>query len=605
MKIGGGVGLALAALLAVGGVAFRTTERLIDDSRRVARTHRTLEAMDNVLGDLRDAETGQRGYVIAGAEEFLEPHRRAVAAMGGDLETLRGSVAGNPRQGRRLAALEALIREKLQQTQAMIDLRRENGLESAVAEVKSGKGRDLMDRIRAALGEMRAEEKGLLEKRDRESDRSARNATATIAAGVPLACLLLCGLGLVFALGISRALREVAVAAERMAEGDLSVHIPLRPRGDEVGTLVRTFARMADFQRKMAVVAGQIAAGRLDVEIRAQSERDVLGTAFAAMTANLRRTLVELSEVANALAATSDGIVVSTTQLAASASQTAAAVAQTTMTVAEVRQIAETADQKARSVADSALQAELSLQSGKQATEAAGAGMARIRQQMQAIAGSMDRLSEQTQAIGQIIATADDLAAQSNLLAVNAAIEAAKAGEQGRGFAVVAQEVKSLAEQTKQATAQVGVILNDIQTATANAAAATEQGGKAVEQGAQQSAQAGESIRKMSESVAEAAGAAEQIAASSGEQRRGVDQVASSMISIKQASTQNVVNAMRLEATARDLNELGRKMKGLIGRYQTDVEKGKNTLVAAAGNAILAPQGARMQNDAARRKEQR
>ncbi len=114
--------------------------------------------------------------------------------------------------------------------------------------------------------------------------------------------------------------------------------------------------------------------------------------------------------------------------------------------------------------------------------------MKRIQTHMDSIAASIVRLSDQSQAIGEIIASVNDLAEQSNLLAVNAAIEAAKAGEQGKGFAVVAQEVRSLAEQSKQATAQVRNILGDIQKATSAAVMATEQGSKAVEAGVKQSA---------------------------------------------------------------------------------------------------------------------
>src|SRR4028119_2044466 len=151
--------------------------------------------------------------------------------------------------------------------------------------------------------------------------------------------------------------------------------------------------------------------------------------------------------------------------------------------------------------------------------------MKRIRSQMSLLAESMMRLSEQSQTIGEIIATVDDLAQQSNLLAVNAAIEAAKAGEQGKGFAVVAQEVKSLADQSKQSTTQVRTILSDIQKATAAAVMATEQGNKAVEDGVRQSAAAGESIVALGANVTEASQAATQIAASSQQQLVGMEQV--------------------------------------------------------------------------------
>jgi methyl-accepting chemotaxis protein len=194
--------------------------------------------------------------------------------------------------------------------------------------------------------------------------------------------------------------------------------------------------------------------------------------------------------------------------------------------------------------------------------------MARIRQQMDAIASSMGQLNEQSQAIGQIIATVEDLAVQSNLLAVNAAIEAAKAGEHGRGFAVVAQEVRTLAEQSRAATMQVRGILGDIQKAATAAVLATEQGSKAVDAGDRQAQVAGESIQALAGSVAESAQAATQIAASSQQQLVGVDQVASAMDSIREASTQNVASAKQLEAAARNLSELGQRLQRITEQYQ-------------------------------------
>lgn len=256
------------------------------------------------------------------------------------------------------------------------------------------------------------------------------------------------------------------------------------------------------------------------------------------------------------------------TQVATSATETATVVNQTTATVEEARQTAQMSAQMARSVADASHKAQQTSQAGKKSAEDAADGMHRIRQQMDSIADSMARLSAQSQAIGQIIATVDDLAAQSNLLAVNAAIEAAKAGEQGKGFAVVAQEIKNLAEQSKQATNQVRGILSDIQKATGAAAMATEQGSHAVENGVRQSKEAGDSILTLTTNVAEAARASIQISASSQQQAAGMDQIASAMISVKQATLQNVASAHDLEAAAHRLNDLGQKLAELVQEYK-------------------------------------
>ena len=131
-------------------------------------------------------------------------------------------------------------------------------------------------------------------------------------------------------------------------------------------------------------------------------------------------------------------------------------------------------------------------------------------------------------------------------------------------LAVVAQEVKSLAEQSKQATAQVRTILMDVQKATSAAVMATEQGSKAVEAGVRQSAEAGDAIKVLAESMVEAAQSATQIAASSQQQLVGMDQVALAMENIKQASSQNAASTKQAEASAQNLHELGQKLKRLV-----------------------------------------
>jgi len=289
----------------------------------------------------------------------------------------------------------------------------------------------------------------------------------------------------------------------------------------------------------------------------------VLGLAFGAL---LTRSITrQLRESVAQLSSSSAEILATTTQVASGSVETATAVSETTATVEEVKQTAQVASQKAKYVSESAQKASQVSQAGRKSVEGTIQGMNRIQEQMGSIAESIVRLSEQSQAIGEIIATVNDLAEQSNLLAVNAAIEAARVGEQGKGFAVVAQEVKSLAEQSKQATAQVRTILTDIQKATSVAVLATEQGGKAVEAGVKQSGEAGESIRVLAEAITEAAQAATQIAASSQQQMVGMDQVALAMDNIKQASNQNVAGTKQAEVAAQNLHELGQRLRAMVG----------------------------------------
>jgi methyl-accepting chemotaxis protein len=274
----------------------------------------------------------------------------------------------------------------------------------------------------------------------------------------------------------------------------------------------------------------------------------------------------QLREATTQLASSSAELSAAASQFASGAAETAAAVSETTTTVEEVKQAAEVASEKAKYVSESAQKATQAAQGGKKAVDESIEAMKRIQEQMGSIAEGIVNLSEQSTTIGEITATVADIAEQSNLLAVNAAIEAAKAGEQGKGFAVVAQEVKSLADQSKQATGQVKSILSDIQKGINTAVMLTEQGTKASEAGVKQYAVAGEAIRGLVESVTEAGRAAVQIAASGQQQLAGMEQVASAMENIKQATTESASSTKQTESTARNLHDLSEKLLRMVER---------------------------------------
>jgi methyl-accepting chemotaxis protein len=361
-----------------------------------------------------------------------------------------------------------------------------------------------------------------------QSSANLARASRTMITGLLVAVLLSVFVTVYLTLGITRPILKGVEFANELARGNFSQRLDIEQR-DEIGTL----------------------AGALNTVVE-----------------NLQGQIKEIREAANVLASSASEISASVTQVTSGAQETAAAVTQTTSTVEEVKQTAHLTSRKSKAVADNAAQAVQTAHSGRKSTEAVAEGMNRINEQMAAIADTIVKLGEQSQAIGEITSTVDDIAEQSNLLAVNAAVEAAKAGEHGKGFAVVAQEIKTLAEQSKQATRQVRGILNDIQKATGAAVMATEQGSKAVDQGMKESLGASESIQTLTTSFSEAAQSAGQIAASTQEQLTGMDQVAMAMESIKEASQQNVASMQQLETAAQTLKDIGHKFTTLVGRYK-------------------------------------
>jgi len=345
-----------------------------------------------------------------------------------------------------------------------------------------------------------------------------------------IAIILAIVISILMTLSITRPLNMSLKAADLIASKDLTKDISVyEKRRDEFGDMMKSFNRMVEM---------------------------------------LREQMKGILDGVNVIASSSSEILASTTQIASGSSETAAAITETTTTVEEVRQAAQLSSQKAKNLSDSANRvAQVSL-NGQKAVDETVDGMNHIRKQMDEIAQTVIRLSEQSQSIGGIIASVTDLADQSNLLAVNAAIEAAKAGEQGKGFAVVAQEIRNLAEQSKQATMQVRNILNDVQKATGAAVLATEQGNKAVEDGVKKSVQAGEAIRILAESSGEAVQVSTQIVASSQQQLVGMDQIGTAMQNINQAGMETAASMTQAEESVKNLHELGQKLKELVEQFK-------------------------------------
>lgn len=322
---------------------------------------------------------------------------------------------------------------------------------------------------------------------------------------------------------------------------------------------------------RMASVAQRIASGdlRQDVNVRSQDEVGQLGIAFNDMMRSVRDMLVQMREAAENIDSSTNEILTAASQQSAGASEQAASISETGATVKEINQTAQQTAEKANSVIDISLRSEEISVVGQRAVEDSISGIEELRGQVEAIAQNIVELSERTQQIGEIITTVNDLAEQSNLLALNASIEAAKAGEQGKGFAVVAVEMRNLAEQSKQATAQVRTILSDIQRATRAAVSVTEEGSRKAEASVELANSSGENIRSLAGVIKESSMAAKQISALANQQSVGIEQISAAMTNIKQSTSESVAGTKQIERALQDLKSLSDRMSILVNRYET------------------------------------
>lgn len=401
---------------------------------------------------------------------------------------------------------------------------------------------------------------------------------------------------------ISTPIGKLTDGAMAISAGDLNQTVDIHSN-DEIGLLATTFnqmstnlrermdaearaneeaQRLAQMEQEQRVYLEEtvdnylsfvekVAEGNLTARLSLNGHNDaltVLGKNLNTMVERIGEITTQIREAAVNVTAAAAEILAATAQQAASAAEQSSAISQTSTTIDEVKTIAEQSFAKAQAVADQAQRTSEVSHSGQEALANTVDSMSQIKERVEGIAENILALSGQTQQIGEITATVNDIASQSNLLALNASVEAARAGEHGKGFAVVAVEVRNLAEQSKQATAQVKTILNEIQKATNAAVMATEEGTKGVDYGVQLTDQTGNTIQQLVGSITESTAAAQQIVASAQQQMTGMEQIALAIQNIDQATIQNVASTNQTEKSAQELSALAQQMEALVDRYK-------------------------------------
>jgi len=295
--------------------------------------------------------------------------------------------------------------------------------------------------------------------------------------------------------------------------------------------------------------------------------RDALNTIGIELSRLMKLITEELYEGVSVLSSASSEILTVTTQLSSASYQTAETVNETSDTVEAVRRKTDLANKKTKAVSEKALKAIQVSGEGQRSVQEILDGMNHIQRQMDMIGINVIKLSEQSQAIGEIIATVTEISDQSNFLAVNASIEAAKAGEFGKGFAVVAHEIHNLAQQSKQATANIRTILTDIQRGVTSTVVSTERGTKTVADAVRLTSDAREAIEVLTRTSADSSQEALEIATSIQDQVAGMDQISLAIEKIRDAAQKNLDTTRKAEKTAEDLHELGVRLKKITEQY--------------------------------------
>jgi methyl-accepting chemotaxis protein len=321
---------------------------------------------------------------------------------------------------------------------------------------------------------------------------------------------------------------------------------------------------------RLVFAAESVASGDLTTTIAVSSndETGQLMKTMNTMSENLHAIISQVSDTSSQVATASNQLHSIAEQIATGAEEIATQTGSIATASEEISATSGDIAQNCQMAAEGAQKASQSARNGAEVVENTVMVMGQIAERVQESARTIEGLGVRSDQIGAIIGTIEDIADQTNLLALNAAIEAARAGEQGRGFAVVADEVRALAERTTRATREIGEMIKAIQNETRGAVAAMEQGVRQVESGTMEAARSGEALREILEQINSVAMQVNQIATAAEEQTATTVEIAGNMTQITDVVHVTAHGASQSAAAARQLHGKAEELYRLVQQFR-------------------------------------
>ncbi len=436
---------------------------------------------------------------------------------------------------------------------------------------------------------------------------AAREGAMKIGLIILVMALLIIGVALVAATNITRPVHKLMLASEELAQGNLSIQVEAESQ-DELGKLSESFnsmvGRISALQQEsmnetiraeeaaqqartlakesehasqhlqanvdeMLVAMDRLSNGDLTIHMPVEGSDSIarLRQGFNHTVDTLHDLVQSVRDSIDAAASASSEISSSTEEMSAGAQEQAR---QTSDAVAAVEEMTKTImenSSNARQTSDATEQSRQSALTGSDVMKQTVDGMNRISSVVSNSATTIQALGESSAHIGAIITVINDIADQTNLLALNAAIEAARAGEQGRGFAVVADEVRKLAERTTSATQEISDMIKKIQSDTAGAVKSISEGNREVEEGMKLTGRAQSALSEIVSAVSNVSTMISQIAIASEEQSTASEQISRNIEAMNAVTAESATGLRQIAQASEDLNRMTESLHQLIGHF--------------------------------------
>jgi methyl-accepting chemotaxis protein len=530
MKLGLSSGNLLVFLAAMGYLAYNSVGQLAEITARADGVMVKTYLTSQIVAATEKQTAGIRGFLLAGKADFLKDDEQGKQQFAESMDKLTKLLTLEESK-----KLQADIRQHYATfrigSDREIELRRANKLKQAEALMFNPQMNQARIQMRSALFDMAAVEDQARKQIIKEQTAMESHVRFMVVIIAFAGMLIGMGIAQLIARSVSRAIARMLGLIQQIADNNLSMADMKVDSGDDIGKADAGLNRMKN---------------------------------------NLREIILSIAGTASHMASASEEISSSATQQAQSAETQKDQTVQVATAMQEMSSTVISVSDSCNKAADAARQAAETARQGGSIVEGTLTKMRGIAESVGATAKKMEELGKSSDQIGRIIGVIDDIADQTNLLALNAAIEAARAGEQGRGFAVVADEVRKLAERTTTATKEIAHMIKTIQDETKVAVVAMESGTKQVEEGVSSTARAGDSLRSIIQMSEQVGGMITEIATAATQQSSTTEQVNMNIEQIAKLVKESAIGAQQSATACQDLSSLALDLQTMVGKFKLE-----------------------------------